>query len=562
MMKNILKILCIYILCNLWGNSPARAQEQEDSNFELSKKLTIFHNILKEINLLYIDSVNNTELMDAATEAILKKLDPYSTHIHGYHMVDFKVSTEGEYAGIGARWWTDSNGNFNIQEVFPESPSQQAGIRIGDQAKSINGESVEGMSFGTFITKLVGTPNTPVQLSITRTGKTKEIIDFTIVRRKIELNCVLFKTILKKDIGYIALTQLTNKAEWQLKEAIVELQNKGAKSLIIDLRSNPGGFIKQGVKTANLFIGKDIPVLETKARIKQFNSSYTTTKEPTNPKIPIVILIGSRTSSAAEIFAGILQDMDRAVLIGEKSYGKGVIQKTRELGFGEKLKLTTAQSYILSGRSIQGIDHKKIGKENHIEKFQTKNGRTVYAGGGITPDIYVAPQYYRDLTMQLYFNNQVSYFVNWLLDEYKITKDFKITDEIYNEFKQFIKDINYKYQNKQYLEFLELKKSITSKNYKDISNKEEVKLTLNKLDGLLKRDMDKDLDFCKPELIQIMKEDISENVWGINSKYLLMVSNDNTIEKATEVLHNEKLYRGILDGSVPAYSAKKPKLKK
>ena len=367
-----------------------------DSYFEISKHLDIFTTLYKELNTFYVDETDPGKLMKEGIDNMLKSLDPYTTYIPESEIEDFKFMTTGQYGGIGAIITKRKNYVY-ISEPYEGYPAQKAGLMAGDKILEINGKSAEGKTTEEVSKILKGQPNTNVSLKIERSSLTSPF-DVTFKREKVSVKSVSYAGFLGDEIGYVKLRSFTRGCSNDLKNAIQKLKGeKKLKGLILDLRNNPGGLLNESVDMVNLFVPKGEEVVKTKGKIKSWEKTYFAKNQPLDTDVPLVVLINSASASASEIVSGAIQDLDRGVVIGQRSFGKGLVQQTRKLSYNAQLKLTVAKYYIPSGRCIQSVNYNNRNDDGSIGKvpdslkteFRTRNGRKVYDGGGIEPDIIV-----------------------------------------------------------------------------------------------------------------------------------------------------------------------------
>ena len=352
-----------------------------DQDFKILKNLDIYYTLFRELNLFYVDNTDPDKLVKASIDGMLETLDPYTVYIPESEMDDYKFMTTGEYAGIGAL--IRKNGNYTtISETYEGHPAYKAGLKVGDIIQEIDGKSIFNKSSSDVSDLLKGDVNTPIELTIQRPG-TNKLFKKVLIREKIAVHNVPYYGMVRGNTGYIKLTTFTTDAHFEVKNALISLKEQGAKSIILDLRSNPGGLLMEAVDISNLFIPKDQEIVSTKGKVKEFDNTYVTKNQPVDDKIPLAILVNHNSASASEIVAGSLQDLDRALIIGQKTFGKGLVQTTRQLSYNAQLKVTTAKYYIPSGRCIQALDYShrlSNGDVNNfpdslITKFKTKNGR-------------------------------------------------------------------------------------------------------------------------------------------------------------------------------------------
>ncbi|MBS9768564.1 MAG: S41 family peptidase [Flavobacteriaceae bacterium] len=538
----------------------AQQNENDKATFDLAKNLTIYHNILKELNLLYVDSLDNPKLIKTGIDSMLKGLDPYTVYIPEKEMDDFKTQTTGEYGGIGTL--VQKQGNFvTISQIYEGLPADKAGVKAGDKIVALNGKNVKGWEMQKVTEIMKGRPNTSFKMTVERPYAKQKTHKLTITREKIQLDCVPFDTLLNKKVGYLIFTNFTNKGAERIKATVKKLKKEGATSLIIDLRGNPGGLLDQAVKIVNLFVPKNEIVVATKGRISQWDRNYQTTKSPLDTEIPIVVLTSSGSASAAEILAGTLQDLDRGVVMGTRSFGKGLVQTTRELGYNSKLKLTTSKYYIPSGRCIQALDYthrNEDGSVGHvpdslITAFKTRNGRTVYDGGGIMPDVEIKRDTYSKLTAQLLIKHQITDFATFYANTHeKPQYPFVLTDAIYSDFVKFVTDAKFEYKSASFDAFEKLKEAIKKEKRKD-------SIDLMPLEKALKPQLRTDLVQYKNEIADLLEYEINIRFFYQKGGYAQGVRTDKLIKKAVELLEDTKRYQGILSGKIPSDSSQKPK---
>ncbi len=387
--------------------------------FEIAKQIDIYTTLFKELNMYYIDEVNPAKLTNNAIDNMLKNLDPYTKYYDEQGVEDARISTTGEYGGVGivSKY---KNKKLVVREVLKGFPAEKYGVKTGDIILKIDNTPVSDFDKNTVATLIKGAPKTKVKLQVLRQNKT---INLELIREKIEINPIPYFAMITSEIGYISFTQFNNKASKEFKKAFLTLKDQGMKKLIIDVRGNPGGLLNEAVKITNFFIPKDKIVVTTKAKVKKWSNTFKTRKEPLDTEIPITILINKKSASASEILAGSLQDYDRAVVIGERSFGKGLVQRFRELSYGTQMKLTIAKYYTPSGRCIQELDYANRDEKGNVPRFsdagrkafKTVNGRIVYGGGGIEPDIKIQDAKVSKITeaffkSDAFFNYATTYF--------------------------------------------------------------------------------------------------------------------------------------------------------
>lgn len=476
--------------------------------FEISKNLDIFTNLYRELNTYYVDEIDPSALMKTGIDAMLESLDPYTNFISESEIEDYRVMTTGQYGGIGARVSTQRE-FATVVEVYEGFAAFKAGLRAGDIIQEVNGTSTKGKNPEEISKLLKGTPNSKIKVKVQRPGssaiETKEI-----TREKISINNVVYHGMIKDDYAYIKLTGFTFDAGKEVRSALTELQKFNPKGIILDLRDNPGGLLSEAVNVSNVFIDKGELVVKTKGRVKEWEESYLTKQTPVDTKTPLVVLINDRSASASEIVSGVVQDLDRGVVIGQKSFGKGLVQATRPLSYNAKLKITTAKYYIPSGRCIQALDYTHRAKDGSVSKvpdslmatFYTKNRRPVKDGGGIYPDISVESSEMSNISQVLLDSGLVLDFVtNYYLSHPPMEnpKEFRVTDKMYQEFTKFLSTKNYEYATNTEKMLEAYAEAAKKESYYDA-----VKDELNKLEAKMLSDKKGDLLKFRDELSRII----------------------------------------------------------
>ncbi|MAJ98226.1 MAG: S41 family peptidase [Flavobacteriales bacterium TMED288] len=480
--------------------------------FEVSKNLDIFNTLFKEVNIFYVDKVQPAKMVETAINSMLKELDPYTTYIPESDIEDFKFQTTGQYGGIGAVI-RKKDDYVIIVEPYKGFPADISGLVAGDKLIEIDGNSVKGKSTEEVSSILKGQPGIGVEVLIERRGNS-EYLTKKLTRDKIKVNSIPYKGVVSDNIGYIKLRSFTRNCANEVKRAILSLKKQNnLQGLILDLRGNPGGLLNESINICNLFMAKGLEVVSTKGKIDDWDKSYKTRQEPVDKEIPLVILINQSSASASEIVSGTLQDIDRAVIIGQKSFGKGLVQQTRKLSYNSQLKVTVAKYYTPSGRCIQALDYSNKNKNGSVGKtpdslkneFYTLNGRKVYDGGGIDPDIRIkiteAPEILISLiSNQLIFDYATEYFL--LNDTFPIDFDQKDDYINYENFVDFVsdKDLKYKTQTEQsFSDLVEVSKKEYSKLQDPLSDVEKLLNDLKKND--IYKHKDEILKYISQELL-------------------------------------------------------------
>ena len=523
-----------------------------DHFFEISKNLDIYFTLLQELDLYYVDEINPEKLVKTSIDKMLSTLDPYTIFYPESKLEDYKFMTTGQYGGIGAL--IKKKGDYIvITDPYEGWPAQKSGIISGDMIIEINGKSIKGKSVSDISDLLKGEPGTIVTLKIKRYGK-KSPITFKIKREKIKIKAVSYYGLLKNNIGYIKLRSFTMNCSEEIKNALKELKNKNPslKGIVLDLRSNPGGLLSEAINIANIFLPINKEIVSTKGKVKQWNRTYKTRFEALDDSIPLVILVDESSASASEIVAGSIQDYDRGVIIGQRTFGKGLVQTTRDLSYNTKLKLTTAKYYIPSGRCIQAIDYYHKNKEGKaqaipdslIKEFRTKKGRKVFDGKGILPDIIFEmpdfPNYVISLINKDVFFNYATLFYTRVKNIPEPSK-FTVTDSILNDFKNYLDTINFNYECKTEKELQNLEKIAKKEKYYDA-----LKQNIDQMHKKLKEDRKKDFDKNKNIIKQILEQEIVGRYYYQKGKIQSFLKYDYETKEAIKILSDTSLYNKYL----------------
>ncbi|MFO7670598.1 MAG: S41 family peptidase [Bacteroidales bacterium] len=524
-----------------------------NKDMELVKNLDIYYTMFRELNMFYVDETDPEELVTTSIISMLESLDPYTTYIPESEMDDFQFQTTGEYGGIGSL--IRRSGNYTIiAEPYKGFPADKAGLRAGDKILEIDGKSVMDMEITSVSDQLKGQPGTEMVLTIERYGEDKPV-DFTLIREKISISNVPYFGMLDDHTGYIRLSNFTSGAGQEVENALKELKKEHEmKSLVLDLRSNPGGLLIEAVRVCNLFVDKGELIVSTKGKVKQWDSEYITLKEPLDKEIPLVVLANRGSASASEIVAGALQDLDRAVVIGQRTFGKGLVQTSRPLKYNAQLKVTTAKYYIPSGRCIQALDYTNRNEDGSvgtipdslISKYETRNGRVVYDGGGVQPDFEVIPEMLSEITLQLYTQNMFFDFATIYRAEHPELSDprtFTISDSDYASFESFVESKNFEFKTSSEQAFEELVKIAKREKYYEIAGEE-----FSSLEDKLSHNNLKDLSTFGKEIRQILEEEIVNRYYYQEGRILSQIQDDPQLEKALQVLDEPGAIKLILSG--------------
>jgi len=525
-----------------------------ESYFEISKNLDIFSTVYREINVNYVEETNPGKLVKTGIDAMLASLDPYTNYIPESDIEDYRFMTTHEYGGVGALIGTRGE-NVIITEPYEGFPADKAGLKAGDIILSVDGETADGKNTSQLSDMLRGQNGTSISVKIKREA-TNEVLDRDIIREKIKLDDVPYFGMLSEGVGYISLNSFTQTASSDVKAAYKELTDNGMEELVIDLRGNGGGLLHESVNIVNFFVEKGEDVVEVRGKVKEHYRMNKALNAPLDLKIPLVVLIDEGSASASEIVSGSLQDLDRAVIIGHNSYGKGLVQTTHDLSYNSKLKLTIAKYYTPSGRCIQRIDYggnrdaKGKAKEipdSLLAEFTTRGGRTVKDGMGITPDIEVEDQEYSDLLATLLRENLIFdfatkfYFSN---DSIAKPEDFKLTTAQFNDFKSFVMGHEFEYKTSSTEMMKELKYVVEDDEFWT-----EVASEYEALAVKLERDKGTDMQKFEPEIRLMLENEIIGRYYYAKGRIRAYLSEDPKIAKAIEVLNNKSYYDSVLDGT-------------
>tara|TARA_Y100000385_G_scaffold58733_2_gene56666 strand:- start:17 stop:1678 length:1662 start_codon:yes stop_codon:yes gene_type:complete len=525
-----------------------------DNYFEISKNLDIFSSLYKELNIYYVDETDSGDLMKTAIDAMLESLDPYTTYIPESEKEDFEFMTTGQYGGIGAVI-TKKGDWVYVSEPYEGFPADKAGLIAGDKFVEIAGKSVEGKSTEDVSKVLKGEPNTSVKVLIEREG-VKKPFEVEITRQEIKLNSVPYYGMVSDSIGYIKTRSFTRNISKEVSDAYNELNSDNQlKGLVLDLRSNPGGLLNEAIKMSNLFIDQGQEIVFTKGKVKEWDKSYKTRSTALDTTMPLVVLINRSSASASEIVSGAIQDLDRGVVLGQRSFGKGLVQQTRKLSYNAQLKVTTAKYYIPSGRCIQALDYSSRDEDGSVGKtpdslrteFKTLvNKRTVYDGGGITPDIEIEPHKYSNILRSVISKRHIFNFANSFRsnnDSISSAKTFVVTDVIYDDFKQFLNDKEYEYETKTEKTISSIKKDAEKEKYLEDLEEELEALTLK-----MEQSKNNDIERFKDEIIEVLEAEIATRYYYQKGKIEATLKHDEELAEAINVLNDLEKYNAILLG--------------
>ncbi len=514
--------------------------------FEIAKQIEIFTTLFKELNMNYVDEVTPATLMDKAIKGMLADLDPYTVYWNEQQVEDAKINNSGMYTGIGATA-QNRDGKIIIVEPYEGYPADKAGLKAGDELIKIGNVTIADLDDDAG-ELLKGAPGSKVEVTYLRQGKTATA---TIERDAVDIKAVPYYKLLNNNIGYIVLSQFNRKTTVETKAALVDLKSQGAEKIILDLRGNPGGLLTEAINIVNLFVDKGEVITTTKSVIEKYNQVYKTKFDPVDKEIPLVVLVNGRSASASEIVSGGLQDLDRAVVVGARSFGKGLVQRPKKLTYGTQLKVTISRYYTPSGRCIQALDYwhrdengdpiRKDVKEYNA--FKTKGGRTVYDGGGILPDVQLESGVYSPITTALLKDNAIFDYATKYYYSHQMTdwKDFKFGEADFQDFLNFLKQSNFEYETETEKKFAEaLKISEEDDLNKDISS------SYNQLMAAIDSAKEKAIVDKKIEIESLLTDEILKRYFYREGLYNYQIEHNPEILEAVAVLNDEARYRKIL----------------
>lgn len=550
-MKHLKTLLILLVL-----TATTAVGQTKKNNFEISKSIDIYNNVLRQLNMYYVDEIDPAELNESAINAMLEGLDPYTVFITESQIEDVKLMTTGEYGGIGSliQYF---EGKTQISEPYEGFPAAKAGLIPGDIFLEINDIDVTTKNSNEISELLKGTPGTTVKLKMQRPGE-KEPYVKELKREKIKIDNIPYSTVFDNGIGYAILSQFTKDCARELKEVIIDMKKKHElKGFILDLRGNGGGLLNEAVDIVNMFVPKNKLVVYQKGKVPENNYNHYTQHEPLDLDIPLVILVNEGSASASEIVSGSIQDFDRGVIVGQRTFGKGLVQNIFPMSYNTQIKVTVAHYYLPSNRCIQEIDYSKKKKGNVADTlakadtlgkvFHTANGRVVYEGHGIQPDVKIEPTMASTITMHLYAKNLFFKYANKFYREHKSIKspkDFKITDAIYEDFMQFVKDEGFTFTSESENEIKNLEKIAKAEGYL-----EEIQPILDQVVATIEVEKTKDLIDNRKEIEEMLETEIVSRYYYQKGRIIAALDNDPELEKAFEVILNQEEYNDILKGT-------------
>ncbi len=545
-MKRILCILVVLVLNSSLFilHSQAQKKQKNEHSFSVAKNMDVFNSLYRDLDVMYVDTLDADELVKIGIDAMLSSLDPYTEYFPEEDMGELKMMTTGKYGGMGSIIRMRKDSVVVIGEPYANMPAAEVGLKVGDVLKKIDDTDLKGMKVDEVSNMLRGEPGTTFVLTVQRPGEKKER-KFSITRRNIKLPSIPWSGMVSDKVGYINLSQFTEDCSVDLRKAFISLKDKGAESFIIDLRGNGGGLLSEAVNIVNLFVRKGLTIVETKGKIKAANTTYKTKSEPLDTLTRIAVLVNGTTASASEIVSGSLQDLDRAVVIGARTYGKGLVQSSRELPYNGSLKLTTSKYYIPSGRCIQAIDYKlkRDGKTSKVPDsltnvFHTIGGREVRDGGGIKPDIEIKHDTMANVVFYL-SNDDV--LLDWGTKyaqkhaEIAPIEEFEITDADFEELKEMARESGFKYDRLSENRLKDLRKVAEFEGYY-----EDAKEEFEALEKKLEHNLDREFERFKKDIKELMAQEIVKRYYYQSGALQEALKADEDLAKAIEVLGSEE----------------------
>lgn len=548
MKKHIyIPFIFIFLLLPLSGN----AEGSSDRTFRINKNLNIFNTLMRELDLFYVDTLNYDKLTRNSIDYMLHNLDPYTVYMPEEDSEDIDMMTKGEYGGIGSLIVKNGE-DVCISEPYEGMPSQINGLKAGDIILEVDGKSTKGKSVSEVSSMLRGTPSTKIHLKLKRPGE-KKPIEKTFLREKIQMHPITYSTVIADRTGYVLLSDFTDKAARELKTAVNNMiEQQGITSLIIDLRNNGGGLIDEAVKIVGFFVPKGTEVVTTKGKGKQSERTYMTPTEPVFPDMKLAILVNRASASASEILAGSIQDLDRGIVVGERTFGKGLVQNIRPVGYGGYLKVTTAKYYIPSGRCIQAIDYSHRNEDGSVGRvpdslttvFSTRNGRKVRDGGGITPDTLTTQEKTMNVAYYILMQNHYfNYATEYTLKHPSIApaEEFTLSDETFNEFTQYLLDKKFTYTTeteKYFDELLEVAK------FEGLD-----KQAATEIEALKKKlipDIEQNIKDNKKDIADLLSIEILKRYYYQKGEIIYSLRDDHDLKVALDLLQSDEAYGQLL----------------
>lgn len=526
--------------------------QDQSRDFRIAKNLDIFFSLFRELNSFYVDEIDPDKIVRTSINSMLQSLDPYTEYYSETELDDIAFMTTGKYGGIGAL--IRNSGDYAVvSQIYKGFPADIAGIRPGDLLKKVDNKSLKGLTSDKISDNLKGDPGTTIRITVERNGRDSV---FILKRDRVAVSPVPYYGMIDKNTAYIRFTNFTQNCGQDVRNALIDLRTKyNPTQVILDLRGNPGGLMNEATEVVNIFVAAGNEVVATRGKVKQFDTVSKTTRQPVDTDIPLVVLISRGSASSAEIVAGAIQDLDRGVVMGQRSFGKGLVQVTRPLSYNGQLKVTTAKYYIPSGRCIQALDFTHRNEDGSvgfipdslISEFKTRNGRIVKDGGGITPDLVVTPPMLSQVATELYLNNHIFDFATDFYHknpDIKSVDELKINDELYSAFSDFLKSRNFTYKTATATALEGLISIARREKYYDLHAE-----AFSSLETNLAINLDTDLALFRSEISELLEDEIVERYYYQEGSIENAVKKDSTVLKAIELLNDREKYSGILKPS-------------
>ena len=541
----LLLLPCLYLI--------AVAFKGDSRNFLISKHLDIFHAAFRELDMMYVDTLDVAKVIDGGIHAMVSALDPYTVYYPEEEDEDLKMMLTGKYAGVGAVIrYHKKHDRVVVVEPYENMPALNAGLRAGDILLSIDGEDLKGLPVDKVSDKLRGEPSTQLTVRVKREGVADSLLEVKLTRANIALPSVPYYTLLSDSTGYIILNSFTENCAREVRLAFIDLRNQGARRLVLDLRGNGGGSLSEAVDIAGLFIPKGSEVVSTKGKIAQATQSFHTRREPLDLEMPLAILVDGQSASASEIVAGAIQDLDRGVILGRRTYGKGLVQAVRELPYNASLKVTTSKYYTPSGRCVQAIDYARRAEDGSVERipdslttvYYTRAGRPVRDGGGITPDVEMPAERLPNL---LYYLGNDDVLFDFATQYHRThptiasPSDFVVDDALYADFKQSVKASGFTYDRGSEKALAALKEMAQFEGYMDAASAE-----FAALEKKLSHDLDRDFEYFKKDIKLLLADEIVTRYYYQRGAIVQALKSDSTLHRAQQLLADDEAYRAVL----------------
>ena len=538
----------------------------DDRNFTISKYLDLFHSVFRELDMMYVDTLDVADAVETGIQAMLADLDPYTVYYPEEEDEDLKMMLTGKYAGVGAVIrYHQKHDRVVVVEPYEGMPALNAGLRAGDILLSIDGEDLKGLPVDEVSSRLRGEPGTTLTVRAKREGVADSIVEVKISRANIAMPSVPYYTLFEDSVGYVILNSFTENCAREVRLALVDLKNRGARGFILDLRGNGGGSMAEAIDIASLFIPKGTTVVSTKGKIPQASQTYKTSREPLDTNIPLIVLVDGQSASSSEIVAGAIQDLDRGVIMGRRTFGKGLVQTVRELPYNASLKVTTSKYYTPSGRCVQKIDYsKKRSGEGKSEvadtitpTFYTLAGRPVHEKGGISPDVEITAERLPNLLFYLANSEVLLDFATDYARRYPTIapiEEFEVSDSLFDAFKEAVKASDFTYDRQSEKALAALKEVAEFEGYTTDAAAE-----FAALEKKLSHDIDRDFDIFKKDISELLADQLVTRYYYQRGSIIQGIKGDSTILRARTLLADDEAYKQIL---APVKSQEKSKKRK